>query len=103
MPSKGKNRASRQSQLRNKRKKSSTKVVDSRPQAKESPIKNEPSSNSEFTKTTSEEIDVLSKKTSSSTMSSLTYPYIKGELLRISSASLIIIIILISFTFISLD
>tara|TARA_A100001037_G_scaffold138357_1_gene125216 strand:+ start:249 stop:554 length:306 start_codon:yes stop_codon:yes gene_type:complete len=99
MPSKGKNRAARQSQLRNKRKKGSANVVDSRTQ--QSKASTEIASPVIESSTISQK-EAPKKMRSSSTTTSLQYPYLKGELIRISSISVIILLALISLNFISL-
>ena len=101
MPSKGKNRASKQSQLKRKRG-SISNVVDSRPKSKAYPEKaatpNPQKSNIDVT-----DIENVSKKVARSSIASLKYPYLKGELIRISAVAILIVLILISFTFISLE
>ena len=101
MPSKDKNRASKQSQLKRKRG-SISNVVDSRPKSKAYSEKTAtplpPQSNMDVT-----DIEKTSKKVTRSSIASLKYPYLKGELLRISAVAILIVLILISFTFISLE
>lgn len=103
MPSKGKNRASKQSQLRNRRKKGgASNVVDSRPKSKVSSEK-AVTSTLDTSNINVVDTETTPKKVSKSNIASLKYPYLKGELIRISAVSILIILILISFTFISLE
>ena len=99
MPSKGKNRAARQSQLRNKRKKGSANVVDSRTQQSKASTEISPPV---IESSAIPQKEVTKKMRSSSSTTLLKYPYLKGELIRISSISVIILLALISFNFISL-
>ena len=103
MPSKGKNRASKQSQLKNRRKRGGTSnVVDSRPKSKVSPEKTA-TPNPENANINVVDIEISPKKVTKSSISSLKYPYLKGELIRIAAVSILIVLILISFTFIPLE
>ena len=103
MPNKGKNRASKQSQLKKRRKNGTTNVIDSRPTMKASTgnIVNAKKPENASSLSTYNVKDT-STKTSGTSITSLNYPYLKGELIRIFIIAIVITLILISFTFIPL-
>jgi len=106
MPSKGKQRASRQAQLRNKRRKGRTQVVDSR---RESTLKTgledeiiSPAKSSSTTLPKQASIPRRAPVTSTTPGTSLTYEYLGGEIRQISIVATVIIALLVAFTFIPL-
>ena len=102
MPSKGKQRASKQAQLRSKRKRSRSHVVDSR------------RDHSEPRNITAEDTSFSTDKTpasparkpepeiraTASSSTALNYPYLGSELKRIAIVSGIVVIALVGFSFI---
>ena len=106
MPSKGKQRASRQAQLRNKRRKGRTQVVDSR---RDSTLEIESDSeevitpaNASVTLPKQTNIPKRAPVTSTTPGSNLTYEYLGGEIRQIGIVATVIVALLVAFTFIPL-
>ncbi|HIA76551.1 MAG TPA: hypothetical protein EYN92_09115 [Dehalococcoidia bacterium] len=105
MPSKGKQRASRQAQLRNKRRKSAkSHVVDSRVTKNSSPsvqidsaIEIEPIVSTSETKPT-----LIAGRPAQVGTNVLRYEYLGGEIKRISVVAAIIVILLVALSFTSM-
>ena len=105
MPSKGKQRASRQAQLRNKRRKSSkSQVVDSRVTQNSSPsaqvdsaIEIEPIGSTSETKPT-----LIAGRPAQFGTNVLRYEYLGSEIKRIAVAAAVIVILLVTLSFTSI-
>ena len=105
MPSKGKQRASRQAQLRNKRRKSAkSQVVDSRVTQNSSPsaqvdsaIEIEPIGSTSETKPT-----LIAGRPAQSGTNVLRYEYLGSEIKRIAVAAAVIVILLVTLSFTSI-
>jgi len=105
MPSKGKQRASRQAQLRNKRRKSAkSQVVDSRVTQNSSPsaqvdsaIEIEPIGSTSETKPT-----LIAGRPAQFGTNVLRYEYLGSEIKRISVAAAVIVILLVALSFTSI-
>ena len=105
MPSKGKQRASRQAQLRNKRRKSAkSQVVDSRVTQNSSPsgpgdsaIEIEPIGSTSETKPT-----LIADRPAPVGTNVLRYEYLGSEIKRISVAAAVIVILLVALSFTSI-
>ena len=105
MPSKGKQRASRQAQLRNKRRKSAkSQVVDSRVTQNSSPsaqvdsaIEIEPIGSTSETKPT-----LIAGRPAQFGTNVLRYEYLGSEIKRISVAAAVIVILLVALSFSSI-
>ena len=102
MPSKGKQRASRQAQLRSKRKKSKSHVVDSRRDHSE-PQNTTTEASSFSTDTTPASPGTRPEpviRATASPSTALNYPYLSSELKRIAIVSGIVVLTLVGFSFI---
>ena len=104
MPSKGKQRASRQAQLRNKRRKGRTQVVDSR---RDSTLESDSEeditpANASVTLPKQTNIPKRAPVTSTTPGSNLTYEYLGGEIRQIGIVATVIVALLVAFTFIPL-
>lgn len=105
MPSKGKQRASRQAQLRNKRRKSAkSQVVDSRVTQNSSPsaqvdsaIEIEPIGSTSQTKPT-----LIAGRSAQVGTNVLRYEYLGSEIKRIAVAAAVIVILLVTLSFTSI-
>ena len=107
MPSKGRQRASRQTQLKSKRRKGRARVVDSRPDgSKESATNLQPSNPSYSSTPPSPKIGVSQSPQRSQVPTSaatpLEYTYLPGEIRQIGIVASIVVLLLIAFTFIPL-
>ena len=111
MPSKGRQRASRQTQIKSKRRKGRSRVVDSRTDgSKESAASTNtrPSSfsaNSQSKLSPTEINESPSPRSSQVTASAATpleYPYLPGEIRQVGIVASIVLLLLIAFTFIPL-
>ena len=102
MPSKGKQRASRQAQLRSKRKRSKSHVVDSRRDHSEP--RNTPAEDSSFSIDKPPDSSAIRPepkiRSTTSPPTALNYPYLGSELKRIAIVSGIVVIALVGFSFI---
>ena len=102
MPSKGKQRASRQAQLRSKRKRSKSHVVDSR--RDQSEPRNTTTENRSFSFQTAPASPNTrlepAIRTTASPSTALNYPYLSSELKRIAIVSGIVVLALVGFSFI---
>ena len=105
MPSKGKQRASRQAQLRNKRRKGRTQVVDSR---RESTLESDseevitPVKSASVTLPKQTNTPKRAHVTSTTPGNNLTYEYLGGEIRQIGIVATVIVALLVAFTFIPL-
>ena len=102
MPSKGKQRASRQAQLRSKRKRSRSHVVDSRRDHSEP--RNTTTEDTSFSADTTPASPTRrpepETQAAASSSTALNYPYLGSELKRIAIVSGIVVIALVGFSFI---
>ena len=102
MPSKGKQRASRQAQLRSKRKRSRSHVVDSRRDHSEP--RNTTTEDTSFSADTTPASPTRrpepEPRATASSPAALNYPYLGSELKRIAIVSGIVVIALVGFSFI---
>ena len=102
MPSKGKQRASRQAQLRSKRKRSRSHVVDSRRDHSEP--RNTTTEDTSFSADTTPASPTRrpepETRATASSPAALNYPYLGSELKRIAIISGIVVIALVGFSFI---
>ncbi|MAP37542.1 MAG: hypothetical protein CL698_07830 [Chloroflexi bacterium] len=102
MPSKGKQRASRQAQLRSKRKRSRSHVVDSRRDHSEP--RNTTTEDTSFSADTTPASPTRrpepETRATASSPAALNYPYLGSELKRIAIVSGIVVIALVGFSFI---
>ena len=105
MPSKGKQRASRQAQLRNKRRKGRTQVVASR---RESTLESDseevipPVKSASVTLPKQINTPKRAPDTSNTPGNNLTYEYLGGEIRQIGIVATVIVALLVAFTFIPL-
>ncbi len=102
MPSKGKQRASRQAQLRSKRKRSKSHVVDSRRDHSE-PQNTTTEASSFATDTAPASPGARPEpviRATASPSTALNYPYLSSELKRIAIVSGIVVLALVGFSFI---
>ena len=102
MPSKGKQRASRQAQLRSKRKRSRSHVVDSRRDHSEprNPTTEDTSFSADTTPASPTRRPEPETRATASSPAALNYPYLGSELKRIAIVSGIVVIALVGFSFI---
>ena len=102
MPSKGKQRASRQAQLRSKRKRCRSHVVDSRRDHSEP--RNTTTEDTSFSADTTPASPTRrpepETRATASSPAALNYPYLGSELKRIAIVSGIVVIALVGFSFI---
>ena len=105
MPSKGRQRASRQAQLKSRRRKGRAQVVDSRRDVSEITSTHSESDSTDGAHAEShsvQNVDISAKPaqtTSKSNAGALTYRYLGSEIKQIGLVSSVIIVLLIAFTF----
>jgi len=105
MPSKGRQRASRQAQLKNRRRKGRSQVVDSRRDVSEITSTDSASDSTDRAHVVSsspQNVDIPAKPaqvTSKSTAGALTYRYLGSEIKQIGLVCCVIIVLLIAFSF----
>ena len=105
MPSKGRQRASRQAQLKGRRRKGRTQVVDSRREVSENTSTDSKSDSTNTIHSDSHSVQNVAvsvksaQATSKSNAGTLTYRYLGSEIRQIGLVCSVIVVLLIAFTF----